>query len=255
VLFQYVTCCNEVPFECLFAAPEPPQTSTLSDTHAARISHLRARHIACRGRPDRPRSVLPRDHARLAATRAAQRGAACDTDRGSDPRRQRAGRRLAVAHALDRFACLPHCRRVTVVLNRVRNGVRRAHRAPVAAGRAGRRRARAQYRRLSARHSIDGRARRDHCDHPAGEPQRRRHHAPCDPARRNRDCFGALLCCLCARGANRQTARCHRQYRRLAFCLAFCLRRSLCSTSSTACALRWQASFCHAAERSAATIR
>src|SRR5262249_51222452 len=101
VLFQDVIGRIEVPFGCLFAAPESPQTITLSVT-------LRARHAACRGRPDRPRSLLPRDHARLAATRAAQRGAACDTDRGSDPRRQRAGRRLVVAHALDWFARLPH---------------------------------------------------------------------------------------------------------------------------------------------------
>src|SRR5262245_16957048 len=123
------------------------------------MSHLRARHVACRGRRDRPRPLLPSDHTLLAATRAAQCGAACDTDRGSDPRRQRAGRRLVVAHALDRLARLPHRRRVTVVLNRIGNGVRRAHRAQVAAGR---RRACAQYRRLSEGHSIDGRAWRDH---------------------------------------------------------------------------------------------
>src|SRR5215467_12887966 len=88
VLFQDVIGRIEVPFGCLFAEPESPQTITLSVTHAARISHLRARHAACRGRPDRPRSLSPRDHARLAATRAAQRVAACDTDRGSDPRRR-----------------------------------------------------------------------------------------------------------------------------------------------------------------------
>jgi len=121
-------------------------------------------------------SYLPITHG-LSQTRAAQCGAARDADRGSNPCRERAGRRLAVAHALDRFARLPHRRRITVVLDRIRNGVRRAHRAPVAAGRAGGRRAPAQYRRLSARHSIDGRTWRDHCDHPPGEPQRRRH--PC----------------------------------------------------------------------------
>lgn len=48
----------------------------MSDTYAARLSDLRARPFACRGRPDRPRPLLSPDHAWLAATRAAQRGAA-----------------------------------------------------------------------------------------------------------------------------------------------------------------------------------
>src|SRR6185437_13573203 len=68
--------------------------------------------------------------------------------------------------------------------------------------RTGRRRTRAQHRRLPACHSLDGRTWRDHCDHSSGKPQRRRQHAPCDPVRGHRDRSGVVLCCVCARGAH-----------------------------------------------------
>src|SRR6476469_1946446 len=92
------------------------------------------------------------------------------------------------------------------------NGVRGANRTSIAASRTGRRRTRAQHRRLPACHSLDGRTWRDHCDHSSGKPQRRRQHAPSDPVRGHRYRSGALPRRLCARGANRQAARRHREH-------------------------------------------
>ena len=149
----------------------------MSDTHAARLSDLRARHFAGRGRPDRPRPLLSRDHAWLAATRAAHRGAA----------RELIAAAILVGSALVGdwlFRTLP----IGLPAFRIAGGLLLFSIASemVFGGRTGHLsqqaeqavpRARAQYRRLSARHAIDGRTWRDHCDHPAGEPQRRRHHA------------------------------------------------------------------------------
>ena len=214
VLFQDVIGRIEVPFGCLFAAPESPQTITLSVTHAARISHLRARHAACRGRPDRPRSLLPRDHARLAATRAAQRGAARDVDRGGNPCRKRAGRRLAVAHALDRFAAFRIAGGLLLfsIASEMVFGVRTGRQSQ------------------QAEQAVEERLRNIAAFPLAiplmagpgvitatillASPSEGDTHAACDFARRYRDCSSALLCCLCTRGANRQAARRHRQYRR-----------------------------------------
>ena len=151
--------------------------------------------------------------------------------------RQRADRRLAVAYALDRFAGVPDCRRLAAVLDRIRNGVRRADRASVATGRAGHRRACAQHRCFPARHSIDGGSRCDHRHDPAGAPAAIA--IPCGSrillavivivAR-------ALLCRLCACRTYRQMARRYRQYRRLTPA-----RRAACGARravrrSTACA-------------------
>ena len=72
----------------------------MSGTHAARISHLRACHYAGRGRSNRPRSLVPCDHARPAATRPTQRGPARDIDRSGNSHWQCAGRRLVAAHTL-----------------------------------------------------------------------------------------------------------------------------------------------------------
>lgn len=70
MLFQSVASHARIPLACLFGAPESPQKSTLTGTHADRISHLRSGHFACCGRPDRPRSLIPRGHPRFTATRA-----------------------------------------------------------------------------------------------------------------------------------------------------------------------------------------
>src|SRR5262249_2006024 len=71
---------------------------TVRAAHALRFSHLRACHFARRGRSDRARAVISGDHPGPPAKRPAQRRLSRNADRGGDPRRQRADRRLVVAY-------------------------------------------------------------------------------------------------------------------------------------------------------------
>ena len=149
------------------------QRAPLRSFHAARLSRLRAGDPAGGGRPGRPGAGLPRPHAtacRRSAPQVALRacliagailfGAALVGD-------------WLLREARHHAARVPHRRRAAAVLGRVRDGVRRAHRAPDARRRAGDGGACAQHRGVPARHSADGRARRHHRDGAARRPGRR----------------------------------------------------------------------------------
>ena len=104
----------------------------------------------------------------------------------ADPVRRGADRRLAAASARHRAARLPDRRRTAAVLDRLRNGVRGAHRARDQCGRSRGRGACPQHRRLPAGDPADGRARRDHGGDPAGRPRPGRSGSACRPARGDR---------------------------------------------------------------------
>ena len=179
----------------------PPGTK-----NAARFSHLGAGDAAGRGRSDRPHPGLPRDHRRPAAGGPAQRRGPRLPDRVRDPDRRGTGRRLAVAHALDLAPGLPHRGRAAVVLDRERDGVRRAHHAPVGDRRQGGGGARARHRGVPARDPADGRPRRDHRDGAARRARRRRHDPLWSPDRHHRGRDGGVPGRVRRRNADRARA-------------------------------------------------
>jgi len=114
--------------------------------------------------------------------RASRRRAARRVYCGHHPRRQRADRRLAVAHAGHLPSGLSHRRGPAAVFDRLGNGVRPAHRTAVAPGRGSARGARAQHCRLPACHPADGWPRRDHGDGLARGPRQRCARQDCNPS-------------------------------------------------------------------------
>ena len=145
--------------------------------------------------------------------------AGCDPrlrDRGTHSRRLRVDRELAVDESRHRHGGLSHRRRLAAVLDRIRNGVRAAHRPPGAHRRAGDRGACAQYRGVPARHSLDGRSRRHHRDHPVGRARRGRPAASRPPHRCHCACMRALPRSVPGREPDREAPWHHRQYRAVA---------------------------------------